>query len=609
MATDVHDQFLNSKLFSQEGIEYNINFSKDLPADILAKIEGVSLLILHKSRSPGSLGGLIKRAENDKILFEKVLKAFGYYAGKVLMEIDTSKHPVVINFEIILEQPYNLQDIAIECETELDCQYLDHDLSEILGLKPGSVITADQAIAAKRMLEKYLSQKGYPFIAVSNPDAEIDHTQKTIKLIYPVKLGGKCTISDTMVHCEKKEIDHEFIRNRLLWQKGDVYDARVVEKTRRFLTQTGLFDSINVNAKFENSEDEILENNGNNPKPIVMQVNATEAPPRSVSAGLHYDTTQKVEARTSWDHYNLMGHGENLGVSARISKVRSKARLHYDIPDFLAARQTWRNETYLMQENTRVYKGQTYELSSKLERQLTDEFAGSLGIVLESGHIQSKTNNKKVPIRLVGTPFELRIDTSNDLLNPTKGFRANGVVVPYTGKLGTSKGMLVLEGGASAYIPFATNVLDEDDGTLATFLKAGHIQIRNFAELPPNKRFYGGGNGSIRGYGFQKVGPVDKNSIPLGGQSMLEVGSELRCRFSENMGGVLFVEGGNVWMNNILNFKKKMLWGAGFGFRYYTDYAPIRVDLAFPLKRRKLPGEKKPYDAPYQFYVSIGQAF
>ena len=600
---------INSAESLQEGIEYNVNFSKDLPANILEKIEEVSLLTLHKSRSPGSFGGLIKRAENDKILFEKVLKSFGYYSGKVLMKIDTTKYPVVINFEIILEQPYTLQDIAIECETGSDCQCLDHELSEILGFKIGDVIAADEAVAAKQMLEKYFSQKGYPFVKVSNPDAEINHTQKTIKLIYPVKLGGKCTINDTIINCEKKEIDHEFIRNRLLWQKGDVYDARVVEKTRRFLTQTGLFDSINVNAKFENSEDEALENIGDNPKPVIMQVNATAAPPRSVSAGLHYDTTQKVEARTSWDHYNLMGHGENLGISARVSKARSKARLHYDIPDFLAARQTWRNATFFMTENTRAYKGQTYELSSKLERQLTDEFAGSLGMVLESGHIQSKTNNQKVPIRLVGIPFELRIDASNDLLNPTKGFRVNGVAVPYTGKLGTSKGMLVLEGGASAYIPFASNVLDEDSGTLATFLKAGHIQIRNFSELPPNKRFYGGGNGSIRGYGFQKVGPVDKNSIPLGGQSMLEVGSELRYRFAENMGGVLFFEGGNVWMNNILNFKKKMLWGTGFGFRYYTEYAPIRIDLAFPLKRRKLPGEKKPYDAPYQFYVSVGQAF
>jgi translocation and assembly module TamA len=594
---------------AQEGIEYSIKLPPNLPAELLAKIEEVSLLILHKARLPGSLGGLIKRAENDKLLFEKVLQAFGYYSGSVTMRIDVNKNPVEIIFEISLGDVYTLENVELECAKEIECTSLEHDLKDVLGLQLGTVVTADEAIAVKQILEKYFAQKGYPFINVSNPEAEIDHKNRKVTLIYPVHLGGKCIITDSVITSSKQSLDYEFIRNRLLWQKGDVYDSRVVEKTRRFLTQTGLFDSISVKPKYANSADEEINNDSDQEKSVIMEVDAVEAPPRSIAAGLHYDTTQGAEARASWEHYNLMGHGENLGVNVRASKIRSKARLHYDIPDFLVSRQTWRNETFLMKENTRAYKGQTYELSSKLERQLTDEFLGSLGISLETGHIQPKTNSKKVPIRLIGVPFELRLDASNDLLNPTRGFRANGAITPYTGKLGSSKGMLLVQGGASAYIPFATNTLDEDGGTLAIFAKGGQIQIRNFSELPPNKRFYGGGSGSIRGYGFQKIGPIDKNSIPLGGQSMFELGTELRHRFSESLGGVVFFEGGNVWEKNILNVKKDILWGTGFGLRYYTTYAPIRIDLAFPLKRRKLAGERKSYDAPYQFYVSVGQAF
>lgn len=609
LAGDINNPPTNRHSIIQEGIEYVVKLPSDLPANVLAKMEEVSLLLLHKARLPGSFGGLIKRAENDKLLFEKVLHVFCYYSSKVVMRIDTSKNPVEINFEITLGDVYTLEKIDIECSKVLGCELLEHDINDVVGLVKGSVVTADEAIAVKQILEKYFSQKGYPFINVSNPEAEINYEKRTITLIYPLSLGGKCVIADSIITSSKQNLDYEFIRNRLLWKKGDVYDARIVEKTRRFLTQTGLFDSIAVKPIYANAADENSESDSDAQKPIVMQVDATEAPPRSISAGLHYDTTQGTEARASWEHYNLMGHGENLGANIRASKVRSKFRVHYDVPDFLAAKQTLRNETFFMQENTRAYKGQVYEISSKLERQLSDEFLGSLGISLETGHMQPKTDNKKVPIRLIGVPFELRLDASNDLLNPTRGFRASGAVTPYTGKLGSSKGMLLLQGGASAYIPFATNTLDEDAGTIAFFAKGGHIQIRNFSELPPNKRFYGGGSGSIRGYGFQKIGPLDKKLVPLGGQSMFETGAELRHRFSESMGGVIFLEGGNVWNKDIINAKKEMLWGTGFGLRYYTTYAPIRIDLAFPLKRRKAVGEKKSYDSPYQFYVSVGQAF
>lgn len=609
LAGDINNSLTNRPSIIQEGIEYVVKLPPDLPSNILAKMEEVSLLILHKSRLPGSFGGLIKRAENDKGLFEKVLHAFAYYNSKVVMKIDNSKNPVEIIFEITLGDIYTLEKIDIECGTGLECSSLEHDLEDVLGLEIGTVVNADEAIVVKHILEKYFSQKGYPFIEVGNPEAEINHEKCTLALIYPVRLGGKCIIADSVITSSKKNLDYEFIRNRLLWQKGDVYDVRVVEKTRRFLTQTGLFDSITVKPKYANAVDEKDDGDSDAAKPIIMEVQATEAPPRSISAGLHYDTTQGTEARASWEHYNLMGHGENLGANVRASKVRSKIRLHYDVPDFLESRQILRNETFFMRENTRAYKGQVYELSSKLERQLSDEFSGSLGVSLETGHMQPKTNNKKVPIRLIGMPFELRLDATNDLLNPTRGLRASGAVTPYTGKLGSSKGMLILQGGASAYIPFATNSLDEDAGTIAFFAKGGHIQIRNFSELPPNKRFYGGGSGSIRGYGFQKIGPLDNKSIPLGGQSMFESGAELRHRFSETMGGVIFFEGGNVWNKDIIKAKKELLWGTGFGFRYYTTYAPIRIDLAFPLKRRKAPGERKSYDSPYQFYVSVGQAF
>lgn len=595
--------------FSQ-GIDYSIKFSDNVPTFVLEKMQEVSVLILNKKRLLGSLGGLINRAENDKLLFEQVLQHFCYYSGKIDLVINTKSNPVEINFNINLGERYKLKKIEVESINKINI-VLDHELEEILNLKSKEYLNADDIIIAKRWLEKYFFQKGYPYLTIYNPEVIINEKDLSFTLVYKINLQGQGIINDSIIISDKKKLNTQFISNRLFWKNGDIYDSRVVEKTRRYLIQTGLFNSVVIKPVIQNKESL---NNANNESentqiPLAMEVNVSESSPRAISAGVHYDTTQKLEARLSWDHYNLMGHGENLGVSVRGSKIRNKIRLHYDIPDCLSAKQTWRNEIFAMKESTLAYKGNTYEGSTKLERYLADELIFSFGISPEFGEITQNTNNKKTPIRLIGLPFELRLDASNDLLNPTRGIRLNGIATPYTGKLGGSKGVLIVQGGANVYLPFATNSLSEDEGTLAFFTKIGRIQIEKFSELPFNKRFYGGGNGSIRGYGYQKIGPFDKKQIPLGGQSMLELGSELRCKFSNDLGGALFLEGGNVWLNKMPNFKKDILWGAGLGVRYYTEYAPLRFDLAFPLKRRKLAGEKKSYDSPYQFYVSVGQAF
>ncbi|HJS10776.1 BamA/TamA family outer membrane protein, partial [Sphingopyxis sp.] len=42
--------------------------------------------------------------------------------------------------------------------------------------------------------------------------------------------------------------------------------------------------------------------------------------------------------------------------------------------------------------------------------------------------------------------------------------------------------------------------------------------------------------------------------------------------------------------------------GAGIGARYYTNFGPMRFDIATPIGR-------KPGEARVSVYVSIGQAF
>jgi translocation and assembly module TamA len=153
--------------------------------------------------------------------------------------------------------------------------------------------------------------------------------------------------------------------------------------------------------------------------------------------------------------------------------------------------------------------------------------------------------------------------------------------------------------GGSAYY-----AVDADERfILAGRARVGSILGEDTKVLPASRRFYAGGGGSIRGYEYQLVGPLDDDEEPFGGTSLVELSGELRVRVTEEIGVVPFVDGGTVYDDPIPNGDETMRWAAGLGVRYFTGFGPVRLDVAFPLNPRD------GVDEAFQFYISFGQAF
>lgn len=137
--------------------------------------------------------------------------------------------------------------------------------------------------------------------------------------------------------------------------------------------------------------------------------------------------------------------------------------------------------------------------------------------------------------------------------------------------------------------------------TAAARLRVGSILGPSVGNLPATERFYAGGGGSIRGFGYQEVGP-ELNGEPSGGRSLIESAAELRFKITDDIGAVTFVDAGNVSDSTVPDTSD--IWvGGGAGLRYYTGFGPLRFDVAVPLNR------KETASASYQLYISIGQAF
>ena len=160
---------------------------------------------------------------------------------------------------------------------------------------------------------------------------------------------------------------------------------------------------------------------------------------------------------------------------------------------------------------------------------------------------------------------------------------------------------------ARQYLPIRGNSL-----VLASRLQIGNIRPTGLDQknIPFSKRYFLGGATSIRGWGRYEVSPLSGSGLPIGGDSMFQFSEELRAIISGNFGGVLFLDGGNVW-SEAMGFKLNDLrYAVGPGLRYQTPIGPIRFDIGYQLNPiPDLLVNGQPQTRRWRMHFSIGQAF
>jgi translocation and assembly module TamA len=195
---------------------------------------------------------------------------------------------------------------------------------------------------------------------------------------------------------------------------------------------------------------------------------------------------------------------------------------------------------------------------------------------------------------IAGVSGQLGFDRTDSLLDPTEGYRLTALVQP---EATVNKGFdpyVRARLDASAYYPVT------DQLVVAGRVRLGTIQGAGLFDIAPSRRFYAGGGGSVRGFAYQKLGELAADGDPIGGRSLNEASAEVRYRFG-NYGIAAFIDAGQAYRETMPRFSD-LRYGVGIGGRFYTNFGPVRLDVATPLSRR--PGE-----ARFNLYVSIGQAF
>ena len=571
----------------QDLLGYKVHIEGVEDSQILEILEKTSVLESLKDTPPSSDVMLLRRIEDDQTRFQTVLRSEGFYEATVSHSIDRAVTPYDITFMITPGRRFTLEAFTIHYVGK-DAQSAGPPPSDLeaLGLKIGMPAQADAIVSAQTRLLRQLADNGHPLAEVADRKAVVDHADGDMTVDLEVDPGPKARFGELTIE-GLDQTKPAYLQRVLAWQPGLPYDQRRVDELRRQLVDMGIFDTVKISVPKELDDSDEL----------PVQVSVIEGKARTIGFGVSYSTDEGFGGEIFWRHRNFFGAQESLKVTATLSEIRQALALDIEKPNFLAIDQSLLLNGTLLHQQSDAFDEKSASAFVGLKRKIDENWEVTYGVAPE----YSKVDDNDGEETWVGAaiPVRLRHDTTDNALDPTTGQRFLLSVAPTIGELSKFTKFIRTEFRPSIYFaPFPT-----DRVIFAARGRIGSIIGEDTDEVPANHRFYAGGGGSIRGYEFQTVGPLDNDDDPVGGRSVVEVGAELRLRATETIGIVPFIDGGTAYDSSIPDADREIRWAAGLGLRYFTAIGPLRLDFAFPLNRRK------GIDDSFQFYVSIGQAF
>jgi translocation and assembly module TamA len=551
------------------------------------------------------------RAKEDELLAVRLLRSEGYYDATALSSIEQlpdtpGRMRVVVS--AVPGPRYLLGKITID-GPQTEPANLARDS---LPLKTEDPIVAVNVEAAEANVRLRLPQQGYPFAEVGLRDILLDPETRHGDYTLPVEPGNRSRFAGFTTEGDLAfGAKHVGVLSR--FKRGDLYDSRKVDDLREAMIATNLFTTVSAEpvATGEKAED------GTEYVNILVKQDA--GPSRSLAATAGYSTGEGIRAEATWELRNLFPPEGGLMVNAIAGTQEQLLRVRL-------RRNNWKKRDrsiFVQAEAGRrdlpAFKGYTTRLLAQAARESTPiwqkVWTYAVGAELIATN-EAQTGFPKLSVNnaffLAGVNAQVGYDRSNSLLDPTRGFRLKAFLNPETSLREPTQPYFrnILDG--SVYYPAGDSLV------IAGRARVGSIYGAELNELAPSRRMYAGGGGSVRGFGFQELGPkvevanpkfdpTDPKEkadptifIPTGGRSMVEFAAEARYRFG-NYGVVGFVDAGQVYESQTPRLND-MRFGVGVGGRLYTNFGPMRADIAMPIGRRK--GESR-----FAVYVSIGQAF
>lgn len=562
------------------------------------------------------------RARADEELLGDILRTYGYYDGEVRRQLsgrrrlreaadgdgegeaeaaaEAAAREPSVRFDIIPGTRYRFGRIDLGALPALPAPDGPR-LVSAFGIAPGDPLYADRIVERELELRVALGETGYPFAELAEPELLIDHARQEGDLTLDVQPRGKYVFGD-VVSGDPRFLSSRHLARIARFAPGEVFQQSLETDLRRAIVATGLVSAVTITPRETRAPQE------GTPGEVALDVAFDRAPLRTIAGAIGYGTEDGLKVEGRWEHRNLFPPEGALRLRGILGTREALASVGVRRNNFRGRDQVLTADIYASDITTEAVDARTLGMRITFEKVSNFLFQKPLswqvgGELLRSDERNRLARGSTIPLPrqsyLIGGLFgSVTLDQSDDLLDPNRGYRTTLFLAPEVSRSdGSESFYLRAQGDASVYKSIGSTVL------------AGRVRVASIVGAPldnvaPSRRLYAGGGGSVRGYGFQGVGPRNDRGEATGGASLVEAAIEARIQtplFGGAVEVVPFLDAGTVGLESTPDFRF-IQYGAGIGLRYKTSFGPIRIDVATPLN----PTE---FDSPVVVYVSLGQAF
>ncbi|MDQ2801903.1 MAG: BamA/TamA family outer membrane protein, partial [Pseudomonadota bacterium] len=508
---------------------YTVAIAKTQDAALDTALEGSSQLAALRTKAPVGPFGLFARARDDGDRFLTVLKSFGYYNGSVqitigghrldqaglvdVLQAAPASPPVPVQAAVTPGPIFHLRRVSLQGT-------YPPGFEAKLGLAPGAPAAAAPIVAARERMLAALRGAGYALAKVELEPATLYPQRELADVTYRVTSGPQVDIGP--IAFQGLDGVHEgFARRMLKVHEGDRFSPSALDQARADFGKLPIFASVIARPATRLDPQGTL--------PITFF--ASERPLHAVDVGASYSTDLGIGLTAGWHHRNLFGNAEQLNLTAAFqgggnAQLRPGYRVNAQLikPGFLNPDQSLETNVGAVKQSLIAYDQTALLESVVINRTLSPHWSASVGVSGEQEEIRQEGVSRRY--NLVGLPLTLRYDSTNSLLNPTRGIRAALMVTPEQSLTAPQATFIISQLSGSTYLDLSGN------GRSVVALRGlvGTAFGANEFSLPPDQRFYAGGSGTVRGYKFQSVGPQFGDGRPIGGTRITAGTVEFRQR-------------------------------------------------------------------------------
>lgn len=508
-----------------------------------------------KKISAARLAFLVRRSEEELRL---ALMPLGYYDTRITVTTEQTDSGTDVRVQVDAGAPTLVRELVLRIDGEAQSdRVVQRALSRF---KPGvgKRFVDERYETGKRSISRALAERGYFDATLDQHEVRITRAEHAADINLGWNSGPRYTLGP--VRFEGSQLRTGLLATLTPWQVGDAYRQSELTTLQNRLVGLDYFAMVAVQPLPEQAQDG------------AMPVQATLTPAKRdvYSMGLSFGTDSGAGVNLGAERRWLNDRGHKLKAELDWAQRKRSFATQYRIPAFARFDGWYTLNANLREEDFGAFdNSRTIEVAANRNARF-GEWGATAGVWGQ----QQSFSALDAP-RTISTVWypELSVQTvrARDPINPRRGWSLSAKVRGNSSALGSDVSFLQGHVLAKWITPLA------NDTRLLLRGELGATRTNSLAALPPNLRFFAGGDQSIRGFGYNEVGVGINGVAALGGKHLAVTSAEVDHYFGNRWGMAAFVDAGDAFNDPSAI---ALAVGAGLGLRWRSPVGPVRLDLA-----------------------------